>query len=75
MAGEGKPVLLVHGFGASVGHWRKNIPLLAQTHKVWQWCCSCTCMQDMHIIWCFCRRLVSLLALAAWVRIISSQKV
>lgn len=35
VAGEGKPVLLVHGFGASVGHWRKNIPLLAQTHKVY----------------------------------------
>lgn len=29
-AGEtGTPVLLIHGFGASVGHWRKNIPVLA----------------------------------------------
>lgn len=25
----GTPVLLIHGFGASVGHWRKNIPVLA----------------------------------------------
>ncbi|MEM9541942.1 MAG: alpha/beta fold hydrolase [Cyanobacteria bacterium P01_E01_bin.42] len=28
--GEGKPLVLVHGFGASVGHWRKNIPVLAE---------------------------------------------
>lgn len=27
--GEGKPLLLLHGFGASLGHWRKNIPSLA----------------------------------------------
>ncbi|WP_432808027.1 alpha/beta fold hydrolase [Pantanalinema sp. GBBB05] len=27
--GTGKPLLLVHGFGASIGHWRKNIPVLA----------------------------------------------
>ena len=26
---QGRAVLLVHGFGASVGHWRKNIPVLA----------------------------------------------
>ena len=26
----GVPVLLIHGFGASVGHWRKNIPVLAE---------------------------------------------
>ncbi len=25
----GVPVLLIHGFGASVGHWRKNISVLA----------------------------------------------
>ncbi len=25
----GTPVLLIHGFGASIGHWRKNIPVLA----------------------------------------------
>ncbi|KAI3758728.1 hypothetical protein L6452_06299 [Arctium lappa] len=28
-------VLLVHGFGASVGHWRRNIPTLAQTSTVY----------------------------------------
>lgn len=27
--GEGQPLLLIHGFGASIGHWRKNIPILA----------------------------------------------
>ncbi|MFN3680352.1 alpha/beta fold hydrolase, partial [Thermosynechococcus sp.] len=26
--GRGAPVVLVHGFGASIGHWRKNIPAL-----------------------------------------------
>lgn len=29
-AGCGKPVLLVHGFGASCGHYRKTIPFLAE---------------------------------------------
>nr|GEV90955.1 pheophytinase, chloroplastic [Tanacetum cinerariifolium] len=29
------PVLLVHGFGASVAHWRRNIPTLAQTSTVY----------------------------------------
>jgi non-heme chloroperoxidase len=28
-SGEGQPIILVHGFGASIGHWRKNIPALA----------------------------------------------
>lgn len=28
--GMGKPLLLIHGFGASLGHWRKNIPVLAE---------------------------------------------
>jgi pimeloyl-ACP methyl ester carboxylesterase len=28
--GTGKPLVLVHGFGASIGHWRKNIPVLAE---------------------------------------------
>ena len=28
--GMGTPILLIHGFGASLGHWRKNIPVLAQ---------------------------------------------
>ncbi len=27
--GSGKPLLLIHGFGASIGHWKKNIPVLA----------------------------------------------
>jgi pimeloyl-ACP methyl ester carboxylesterase len=29
VAGEGSPLLLIHGFGASIGHWNKNIPVLA----------------------------------------------
>lgn len=28
--GTGAPIVLIHGFGASIGHWRKNIPVLAQ---------------------------------------------
>lgn len=28
--GSGYPLVLVHGFGASIGHWRKNIPVLAE---------------------------------------------
>lgn len=27
--GTGIPLILVHGFGASIGHWRRNIPVLA----------------------------------------------
>lgn len=27
--GVGQPLVLIHGFGASLGHWRKNIPDLA----------------------------------------------
>ncbi|OLP16693.1 alpha/beta hydrolase [Leptolyngbya sp. 'hensonii'] len=27
--GTGRPLLLLHGFGASIGHWRHNIPVLA----------------------------------------------
>jgi pimeloyl-ACP methyl ester carboxylesterase len=29
VAGTGKPLLLIHGFGASIGHWQKNISVLA----------------------------------------------
>lgn len=32
--GEGKPLILIHGFGASIGHWRQNIPVLAAGYKV-----------------------------------------
>jgi pimeloyl-ACP methyl ester carboxylesterase len=28
--GEGKPLLLIHGFGATYAHWRNNIPALAE---------------------------------------------
>jgi pimeloyl-ACP methyl ester carboxylesterase len=28
--GTGRPLVLVHGFGASIGHWRHNIPALAE---------------------------------------------
>ncbi|GAB4228168.1 MAG: alpha/beta fold hydrolase [Stanieria sp.] len=28
--GQGQPLLLIHGFGASIGHWQKNIPVLAE---------------------------------------------
>jgi alpha-beta hydrolase superfamily lysophospholipase len=39
-AGCGKPVLLVHGFGASCGHYRRTIPFLAQHgFKVGTCCC------------------------------------
>lgn len=30
----GPAIVLVHGFGASLGHWRKNIPVLAQNCRV-----------------------------------------
>ncbi len=34
IAGQGEPLVLIHGFGASIGHWRKNIPVLAQGYQV-----------------------------------------
>lgn len=30
---SGKPVLFVHGFGASINHWRKNIPAVLETGR------------------------------------------
>jgi pimeloyl-ACP methyl ester carboxylesterase len=30
VVGIGQPMILIHGFGASIGHWRKNIPVLAE---------------------------------------------
>lgn len=32
---SGVPIVLVHGFGASWWHWRKNIPFLAQSCRVY----------------------------------------
>ncbi len=29
------PLVLIHGFGASIGHWRHNLPVLAQRHPVY----------------------------------------
>jgi pimeloyl-ACP methyl ester carboxylesterase len=34
MAGEGKPILLVHGWMGTSYHWRKVVPLLAVRHRV-----------------------------------------
>ena len=34
-AGDGPPIILVHGFGASARQWRRTIPVLAQRHKVY----------------------------------------
>eukprot|EP00850_Spirogloea_muscicola_P014431 SM000103S09523 [mRNA] locus=s103:470030:473187:- [translate_table: standard] len=33
--GEGPPIVLVHGFGASAYHWRYNIPELAKKYRVY----------------------------------------
>jgi len=27
--GSGIPLILIHGFGASIGHWQQNVPVLA----------------------------------------------
>lgn len=35
-AGDSGPaVVLIHGFGANCDHWRKNIPALAKSHRVY----------------------------------------
>lgn len=33
--GHSTPLLLLHGFGASIGHWRNNLPELGQHHTVY----------------------------------------
>lgn len=33
--GNGRPIVLIHGFGASAFHWRYNIPELAKKYKVY----------------------------------------
>ncbi|XVF59654.1 hypothetical protein PTKIN_Ptkin07bG0293100 [Pterospermum kingtungense] len=33
--GEGFPIVLIHGFGASAFHWRYNVPELAKSYKVY----------------------------------------
>ncbi len=30
VTGVGQPLLLIHGFGASIGHWKKNIPVFSE---------------------------------------------
>ncbi|KAF8765604.1 hypothetical protein HU200_008095 [Digitaria exilis] len=35
MGQGGPPVLLVHGFGASVAHWRRNIGVLSESYTVY----------------------------------------
>lgn len=29
------PIILLHGFGASIGHWRHNVPVLKESHTVY----------------------------------------
>ena len=29
------PIIFIHGFGASIEHWRNNLPVLAQNHTVY----------------------------------------
>ncbi|XP_074562019.1 uncharacterized protein LOC141818404 [Curcuma longa] len=33
--GAGPPLLLIHGFGASIGHWRRNIGVLSENYTVY----------------------------------------
>lgn len=32
---EKTPLILLHGFGAAIEHWRHNIPILSQNHRVY----------------------------------------
>jgi hypothetical protein len=32
---DGPALLLIHGFGANSDHWRKNLPFLAKSHRVY----------------------------------------
>jgi len=32
---ETKPILLLHGFGTSIGHWRQNLSVLGESHTVY----------------------------------------
>lgn len=32
---ENAPLILLHGFGAAIEHWRHNIPILSQNHRVY----------------------------------------
>lgn len=32
---NGPAVVLIHGFGANCDHWRKNLPVLAKSHRVY----------------------------------------
>ncbi|WP_341737405.1 alpha/beta fold hydrolase [Microcoleus sp. CAWBG640] len=35
MADSTTPIILLHGFGASIGHWRHNLAALAESHTVY----------------------------------------
>ena len=35
MAGQGEPVVLVHGFSGSTRWWSRNIPALAERYSVY----------------------------------------
>ncbi|WP_430014524.1 alpha/beta fold hydrolase [Microcystis ichthyoblabe FBCC-A1114] len=32
---DNPPLILLHGFGAAIEHWRHNIPILSQNHRVY----------------------------------------
>ncbi len=35
VANEYPPIIFIHGFGASIEHWRHNLPVIAQKHTVY----------------------------------------